>query len=265
MKHRTTTVVAILTVSALSTPSFGQLFGSDAFSTAIGTIDPNDATWSQIGPAGQVITGMAYDRNTDTFYGISPSGNRVYTIDEHTGAARGLPDMLAYDNANGLAFDPINNILYGTDNNTNDLFWVDLANGRSNTIARIGGGFSEIEGLAFDADNDVLYGLTQLQSAIVSIDVRTGEATHVASIESQVWRGLTWDGDTASLYLSAVNIFEDAAIFRYNIADDRLVFVGHSIGVEAVQGLAHRSIPAPASVAVLGLGGAFASRRRRRG
>ncbi len=265
MKHSSLTIAAILTVSALSAPSFGQLFGSDAFSTAIGTIDPNDGGWSQIGPAGQVINGMAYDRNTDTFFGISASGDRVYTINQHTGAATALGDMLAYDNANGLAFDPINNILYGTDNNTNELFWVDTNNGRSNFLARIGGGFSEIEGLAFDADNDVLYGLTQLQSAIVRIDVRTGEATHVASLQAEVWRGLTWDGDTGSLYLSAVNIFEDAAIFRYDIAADRVSFIGHSIGVEAVQGLAHRSIPAPASVALLGLGGAFAQRRRRHG
>lgn len=262
MQHRTLTATAILTVAALAAPSFGQLFGSDAFSTLIGTIDPVDASFAPLGPAGQVITGMAHDRNTNTFFGVSPSTNKVYTIDEHTGAATPLGDVLAYNNANGLAFDPINNILYGTDNNSNELFWVDTNNGRSNFIARIGGGFSEIEGLAFDADNDVLYGLTQLQSAIVRIDVRTGEATQVAALQAEVWRGLTWDSDTGSLYLSAVNIFEDAAIFRYDIVADRLSFIGHSIGVEAVQGLAHRSIPAPASVAVLGLGGVIARRRR---
>ncbi len=58
-----------------------------------------------------------------------------------------------------------------------------------------------------------------------------------------VWRGLTWDTQTGYLYLSAVNIFDDADIYMFNPADGRLEFRGHTVGIEAVQGLAVRPVP----------------------
>ncbi|RNC82369.1 MAG: hypothetical protein ED559_11485 [Phycisphaera sp.] len=262
--HKYKSVVMVLSLAATSHVS-AQMIGSDAFSTAIGSIDTRDATWSTIGNAGPVINGMAYNPNDDVFYGISAGSSNVYTIDADTGRASviGRGGGIAYGNANGLAYDPIRNILFGSDNNTHELFTINTTTGESARVAGFNNRFTEIEGLAFDSDNDTLYGLAPLQRAIVSIDPRTADTQFVASIPDGVWRGLTWNSDTGSLFLSAVNIFNDADIFEYSISNDSLSFVGNTRGIEAVQGLAYKSIPAPASVAVLGFAALGSNRRKR--
>ena len=244
-------IVASITCLVLLTPAAfaADLVGIDAYTTGFGYVDRDDASWTPIGTAGAVITGMSYDTNHGILYGISPNTDALYTIDPYTGAAFpiGAVGSLGYDNANGLAYDPINNLLYGTDNNTNELFTVDPSTGAAHAIATISGGFTEIEGLGFDPDTQTLYGLTQLQSRIVSINVQTGEATAVSDeLPARVWRGLEWDPDYHVLYLSAVNIFENAEIWNFNPSGGRLDFRGYSVGVEGIQGLAF--IPEPASL-----------------
>ena len=239
---------AIMLLPSVAAGQDLKVVGSDAFTSAIGTIDRTTAEWTLIGPAGQIITGLAYDPNHDVLYGVSPSTDSLYTIDQSTGEATlvGKPGELGYENVNGLAYDPNNDILYATDNNTNTLFQIDTKTGIGTEIAVITGGFTEIEGLAYEPSHDVLYGITQLQLRVVSIDVHTGEATGLFDpLPEETWRGLTWDSVTGYLFLSAVNIFSDASIYSFNPDDGRLEFVGHTTGIEAVQGLAVMPKPTP--------------------
>ena len=247
---------AVLTVTSLlfaiaSCPSFalgGELFGSDAFTTAIGTIDRDTAEWTQIGYSGALITGLAYDSNHDILYGISPNTDALYEVDQHTGGARvvGAPGNLGYGNANGLAYDPIDDILYGTDNNTNMLFTIDPDTGVGTGVAQIGG-FTEIEGLGFEPDQGILYGITQLQRRIVEIDVRTGEAQAVSDqLPDLVWRGLDWDPEYRVLFASAVVIFDNARIYSFDPVNGRLDYRGDTVGIEAVQGLGF--VPEPSAI-----------------
>lgn len=254
---------AIALTSVLASSAMADVYGSDAYTSAFGSISTSDAAWNQIGASGLGMNGMAYNAIDDVFYGVSPSTDMVYTIDPRTGRANSLGDRLNYDNVNGLAYDPNSGTLYATDNNTNDLMFVDLNNGRSNRIATIGGGIREIEGLAYNANTDTLYGVSQVNSAIVEIDTRTGATSVVASLHSQVWRGLTYDGDTNSLILSSVNIFESAGIYSYDLDAGSLSFVGFTDGIESIQGLASTSVPAPGALSLLAFSGAIASRRRR--
>jgi hypothetical protein len=257
-------VIFALSLAATTSLS-AQMIGSDAFSTAIGTIDTRDARWSTIGNAGPVINGMAYNPNDDVFYGISAGSSNVYTINADSGSATtiGRGGGIAYGNANGLAYDPLRDILFGSDNNTHSLFTINTTTGESAPIAGFNNRFTEIEGLAFDGDNDILYGLAPLERAIVRIDPRSADTQFVAPIPEGVWRGLTWNSDTGSLFLSAVNIFNDADIYEYDISGDSLNFIGNTRGIEAVQGLAYKSIPAPSSAVVIGLAAFGAARRRR--
>ncbi len=253
MTRYRTTIFTLAVVLAISATTYaGDLIGCDAFSTAIGTIDRDDGSWTHIGASGAVITGMTYDSNHGVMYGISPNNDTLFKIDPTSGIATpiGAYGTLGYENANGLAYDPVHDILYGTDNNTNHLFQVDTVTGTSTFIAEISGGFTEIEGLGYDPVHEVLYGLTALQRRIVSIDTNTGLATAVSNeLPSAVWRGLEWDPVYGVLYASAVNIFEDASIYNYNPQNNRLSFRGHAIGVEAVQGLA--VLPEPSTLLLL--------------
>ena len=111
---------------------------------------------------------------------------------------------------------------------------------------------TEIEGLGFDPNTNILYGLTAIQGSVVTIDVREGIAAAVGDpLPDEVWRGMTWDPVEGYLFLSAVNIFDDAGIYIFNPADGRLELRGHTTGIEAVQGLAvspEPSAPCPADV-----------------
>lgn len=248
------------------TPAFAmgtQILGSDVYTTKVGTIDRDTAAWDEIGVANAPISGMAYDSNHDVLYGISPTFDAVYTINQDTGAATviGSGGSLGYDNANGLAYNPITDTLWATDNNTNTLFTVDTRTGVGTAVATISGGFSEIEGLGFDAATGTLYGVTQLQRSVVSIDTTTGEATAVADeLPNLVWRGLTFDPEYRVLFLSAVTIFGDAEIYTLDPTGGRLDLRGATTGVEAIQGLA--AVPEPASI-LLCLGMMLTLRRRR--
>ena len=251
-------VVALTPALAMGT----QVFGSDAFTTRVGFIDRDTAAWTEIGSANTPISGMAYDRNHDVVYGISPTFDTLYSVDPGTGTATviGSGGSLGYDNANGLAYDPNTDTLWATDNNTNTLFTVDTLTGVGTAVATISGGFSEIEGLGFDAATNTLYGLTQLQKRVVSIDPVTGEATAVADeLPDKVWRGLTFDPEYNVLFLSAATIFGDSEIYTLDPVGGRLDLRGTTAGVEAVQGLA--TIPEPASI-LLCLGMMLTLRRR---
>ena len=262
--HRSTLLIAATATSSLINIAHADIYGADVFSAAFGSIDSADASWTSVGGTGVGMNGLAYNANDDIFYGVNAGTSMVYTIDPSTGQATSLGDRLNYNNVNGLAYDLNTDTLYATDNNTNDLMFVDLANGRSNRIATIGGGISEIEGLAFNANTSTLYGLSQVSSALVEIDTITGDTTVIASLESQVWRGLTYDGASNSLILSAVNIFESAGIYRFDLGSESLSFMGYANGAEAIQGLASTSVvPAPAALSLLALGGGLAARRRR--
>ncbi len=52
-----------------------------------------------------------------------------------------------------------------------------------------------------------------------------------------VWRGLDFDPERPVPYASAVNIFGDAPLYRFDPASGELALVGNMVGASAVQGL----------------------------
>lgn len=262
---RTASRAAALTIALIAGSTQAQLFGVDAFSTGFGTIDSTNASWSLIGNSGAVLTGLAYQPSQNAFFGVSPSTDSLYRVNETTGQATLIGALgNGYDNVNALAFDPGRDLLFATDNNTNSFFTISTTSGQATTpIAFINNGFTEIEDLAFDPTSGRLYGITAVQNAIVEINTRTGDTQLVANLPGAVWRGMTWDTDRGSLVLSAVNIFNDAGIYRFDLGAGELTQMGNTIGIEAIQGLAYRSVPAPTTLALLGLAGLAGTRRRR--
>jgi hypothetical protein len=233
----------LLAAVSLATPAAhgGELLGTEVWTHTLMRIDRDTASWTAIGTFDVcTLSGLAYDENHDILYGIAPCTDNIYIIDRATGHATcvGPPGALGVDNANGLAYDPVHDILYATDNNTNTLLRVNTASGVATVVATISGGYSEIEGLGFDRETQVLYGLTQLQQRIVSIDVQTGWAAAVSEpLPSLVWRGLDFDSERHLLYASAVNIYGNAPLYRFDPVSGELAFVGNMVGASAVQGL----------------------------
>lgn len=74
------------------------------------------------------------------------------------------------------------------------------------------------------------------------------------------WRGLDWDPERGLLWLTAVNIFGDSPLYRFDPENGRLHCVGDIIGCESVQGLAY--VPEPSCLLLCVAAIPLISRRR---
>ncbi|MSU46053.1 MAG: PEP-CTERM sorting domain-containing protein [Lacunisphaera sp.] len=176
-------------------------------------------------------------------------------------------------NPNGLAFDPDNQLLYITDNNSNGLYRYSIATSLHTLIGTISGGFTSVEGLGYDAVTATLFGLADDQDRIIKLNTTTAAGTALPNgLVAGIWRGLDFDPGTGLLFATRVN----AGGILTSI--DPLTGIGTDLGpitgsgtFTFIQGLAGQSftpVPEPSTmvltasgVALLGLG----HWRRRRG
>lgn len=245
------------------------IFGSDINVDELITIDSSTISTQSIGSlgtSGADITGLAYDTINSILYGVSPTTDSLYTIDQQTGSATLVAAVSTGGNPNGLAFDPFAGVLYLTDNNSNGLFRYSVATAQLDSLGTITGGFSSVEGLAFDSATSTLYGLADAQDQIVRINTTSAQATGLPnSLSSGIWRGLGFDSDSEMLLATRVN--DGAPLTQI----DPTTGLGTDIGTigdtgefEFVQGLA-TIVPEPSSMllATIGVMSTLVVRRRK--
>lgn len=101
-------------------------------------------------------------------------------IDPATGASTPLTTLSR--RLIGLAYDPLNDVLYGAD--ADELYTVNVLTGATTLIGPTG--LSNISGLAFDTSTGQLYGTDFLNNQLFLINTTTGDATGLGGSPSVV-------------------------------------------------------------------------------
>ncbi|MFI4881470.1 MAG: hypothetical protein ACIAQU_02670, partial [Phycisphaerales bacterium JB064] len=163
------------TMYALSSPTSPQLWSFDittGLDTFIGGVTGAEA----------IFSGMDFDENGDLFCidGFNDAfSDRLFLIDEATGAGSVVGDTGENWNFRSVAFDASTGTLYTARDNR--LYTTDRATGLVTFVANItGAGLDQLTGFAIDADGNA-WGSDIGDCTIFSIDLTTGAATQIGN------------------------------------------------------------------------------------
>ena len=191
-------------------PTTDVFYGADFVTTTLYRVDAVTGLPSVIGPLPANPTGLAFDENTSTLYATT-LGDDLFAIDTDTakGTKIGGYDPTFAAAVFGLAFDPIDNVLYGTDVNANTLVTLSTADA---TMTPIGATvLNNVQGLTYDRATRTLYGYSSDAGQLVTLNVATGAATPIGD-PGYVPFGLAFDPITAEVIGSAFGADEIIAI-----------------------------------------------------
>ncbi len=181
----------------------GRLFGSDAETDELIAISPESGSSDSLGDTAlPSLNGLAFDVNTGTLYGVDVATNSLVAINESTGQLTILGSTgVNFPNTAGLAYDPVDNVLYATSNGAAaNLYTIDPLTGRATPIGPLG---FNIPGLAFDPNTETLYGVSGQTDSLYTISASTGESVLVGPLGINTsFCGLAYDAASDELFLS---------------------------------------------------------------
>ncbi len=270
MKERSSAIVGIfLMILCLSLGSElyaeGILYGSDARTEKLYTIDPANATATEVGSfgVGGHMAGLAYDADNDIMYGTTTDTDKLYSIDYTTGGATLIGD-LGVTLMHGLAYDKSTDVLFGVYGmyKGDGLYQIDVSTGNSTLIGSIGhfytNYYNTVHGLGVHPLTNDLYGIIggpTSVSALVRINKTTGSGTFLHEYSIPNMAGLTFLAD-GTLY--ATDNWS-GKLYTLDILSGSTQFIGDT-GLGNALGLT--GVPEPATICLLGLGGLVLRRRR---
>ena len=151
------------------------------------TVDPTTGVMTLIG--GSVAggyTGIAYDDNTGTMYGIAYSTTSdLYTIDIGTGTST-LVGTIGSQLFIDMAIDN-DGICYGHDIVSDSIYTIDLSTATPTLVGLTGISCNYAQGMAYDKNNEVLYlAAYTTTGSLYTVDVTTGHATLVGAFEGGI-------------------------------------------------------------------------------
>ncbi|MCW5776669.1 MAG: hypothetical protein KIS87_09545 [Phycisphaeraceae bacterium] len=183
-------------------------------------------------------------------------------VDINTGAYTRISDQDGDANYHGLAGDNANNVLYSY---SLDHLRLVSVNPNSGAVTYIGGPSGDfMRGMAYDNVGKTLYALSEGTNMLCSIDTATGAVHYIGAtgFADHIMVGLAHDDSTGTLYATYDVFFGGNTYGLYTI--DKITgaatYVGDT-GVFFLDGLGW--VPSPGTLALLGLGGLAAARRRR--
>lgn len=238
----------------------GNYFSIDEGSGAATIITGDDSTYNFLGGATEIEinpgTGMGYAQN--------PNGSLLgNTFDALTGASTSasVPTVGAF---NGLEY--VGNTLFGvyiiSPQTPSVLATLDPTTGASVDVGLTGLN-GAVNGLAYDGASGIMYGSTSANtlgptSWLVAIDLGTGAATPIGDMGIVV--GSIEFGSNGQLYGGGGQA-NSGQIFTIDTGTGVSTFLGDTGLGTTVTGLS--LLPAPGTLALLGLGGLCVTRRRR--
>lgn len=132
----------------------GVLFGTD--STNLYSIDRATGATTTVGPLGtNGVSGLAFDPDTNTLFGLDASTDTLVTVNTTTGAATTVGPLGVDFASCGLAYDSVNDILYAS-RTFGQLYSINTVTGAATLI---GGSGDSLVGLTFDPNSQTLYGV----------------------------------------------------------------------------------------------------------
>lgn len=263
--HRVLAVCAIgaLTGTAMSATDFAPgLYGiqsSDSDETWMVRIDPETgvATPFAMLSHGTSLVGATFLRGelyASDVMSFDPLG--FYGRFDVNGQFTPIHDQGFDLNWHGLASSESLGVTWSiSQQNNNMLVQTDL-NGNMTMIGPTG---IDGRGMAYDDANGVLYAINSADASLYSVDIHTGASTRIGATNiSSDMIGLAFDELSGTLYLNEG--LKTNALYRVDVSTGAATMIGVN-GMSNIDGLAW--IPAPSSLAVLGLGGLIGTRRRR--
>ncbi|MCH8146994.1 MAG: Ig-like domain-containing protein [Planctomycetes bacterium] len=171
-----------------------------------------DCNGNGIADACDVATGTSIDCDEDAVLDdceiggtlVGPNLNFLTRLDAASGRASAISGLglRGFANVTGMAFDPINNILYAADGvgGTRQLIKVDGFTGFAETIGPIG--IDRIEALAFDPNTVTLYAIEDGGDVdrLLQVNRITGVGTVIGSLGFGGVEGLAFDTNTNILF-----------------------------------------------------------------
>ncbi len=135
-------------------------------------------------------------------------------------------------NISGLAYNPVQQIMYGISPVTCSLYSIDLTTGYATRIGAFGTSIT-MHGLAYDITTDTLYATaaSQIEQYLYRINMSTGKATYIATTGTQI-SGLAVDPQTGILYGSPASQSPYASHGLYSI--DKITGAVTRIGTQTL-------------------------------
>jgi hypothetical protein len=238
----------------------GDLYGVASFDPfapqALYQIDTTTGLATMIGDTGVTeITGLSFDFAQGVMYAYTTNAD-LYTLDLNSGAATLVGNAVQVVPEGDLAMD-MQGQMFGVSGG--DLGLVDMTSGAFDPLGALGDAGYDVSGLAFDASG-ALFGYAMngtLDDALLQIDAGTGAATLVGPSglnAGSAVAGMDFDPFSGEMYLS-----DGGSLYTLDLLSGQAGLIGGH-GVTGMSGVAF--IPAPSSLAVLGV--LVAARRRRR-
>jgi hypothetical protein len=148
--NQTTGVASLVGAFGVNVASVGLAYDSNAHvlfmshnggsASKLFSVNTGSGVATQIGSDfGVGITGLGYDTNSDTLYGMGADFN-LYTLDTTTGALSSPIGSMGFIQGGGLTFDSVAGKLYATDSSGN-LWTLNTSTGVGTLVGAIGNNF----------------------------------------------------------------------------------------------------------------------------
>ena len=256
------TMCALVALAGCTTLASAQMYGSDSSGNYFlvdetngnATIITNDDSTYNNGSGATEIeihpgTGIGFAQNPNGFF----TGN---IFDAVTGASLNL-SVVTNDAFQGLEY--VGDTLYaaGWSGANATLYTLDPNSGLGTPIGDTGFG-NPINGLAYDVNTNIMYASSGRTQELYTIDLSNGALNFIGNMGITV--GSIEFGSNGLLY-GGGGQNNASEIFTVDPATGESTVIGRTGLGTTVTGLT--LLPAPSSLALLGLGGLVASRRRR--
>lgn len=207
----------------------GPLFAIGDLANNFGTVSTTTGNFAKVAQGPAQMQGLAFNRNTGKFYGID-TARKLYEIDKSSGAVATLGTVGGTTaTINGLAYDPVENKLYGIAQAAGQLLLINVASLSASNIGAATGG--TVGALDYDVATGTLYGIDDAGgSKLVSFDAATGAKTVIGALGAGTTdcNGLGWVEADGNLYtIDAAN----ENVYRVNKASGAATLVGSSGGL----------------------------------
>lgn len=203
-----------------------------------------------IGPPASVhIRGLSASPYPTILYGAETNNYKLWTIDVTTGEGSSFEDPFGF-NIRELAYDPINDVLYGTD--YSKLYTVNQSTGVATFVGIFGSGITEAWALDYDTVTGRIYGVDGDLDQLFWVNPSTGAATLIGDTERDSISDIAFDWQSGNLY--GIETLQPSDYF---FAVDKKTGATTDIGPMGepiyVKGLA-KPIPEPTTFLLLGSG-----------